>query len=114
MSIDYIIKVIYTYLIISGNPSPRWKGEGWYRMKGPAGTKLPETGVTQYFCGTEFPLFTNGTHPTTVGETVDRHVGFDYFGTSFFEVGKIQIRNCGAYFLYYFPEHTGCFRYCAE
>ena len=60
--------------------APDWHGPGWYRMKEPAGTMMPENPVNVNRCGTYSPGWLNGTHPTTEGETVKRTVCFNFQG----------------------------------
>ena len=99
-----------------GTTSPDWQGPNWYRMIGPAGSKIPETYVDPKHCNTGAPGWLNGTHPTIQYETVDRTVCFYSIGGNkcHWETA-IQIRNCGDYFLYYLPEPPTCYlRYCSE
>ena len=37
---------------------------GWYRFVGAAGTKMPTTRVSVFKCGTKFPGWLDGAHPT--------------------------------------------------
>ena len=37
------------------SPSSEWKGTGWYRIGGSAGTKLLQSPVSSGHCGTQFP-----------------------------------------------------------
>ena len=56
-----------------------WKGSAWYRIMHPAGNKLAEyNSVTKYYCGTHRAGWINDTHPTTLGEIVDRTVYFKW------------------------------------
>jgi hypothetical protein len=50
--------------------SPDWHGPGWYRMKEPAGTVMPEHPINVNQCGTYSPGYLNGTHPEEIGEMV--------------------------------------------
>ncbi|XP_068952074.1 pancreatic secretory granule membrane major glycoprotein GP2 [Petaurus breviceps papuanus] len=38
--------------------------EGWYRFSGPGGVRMPEKCVPVNRCGTDAPLWLNGTHPS--------------------------------------------------
>ena len=78
-----------------------WKGPGWYRIMGPAGTQLPEEIVMPYHCGTSFTGWLNGTHPTVFNEIVDRNVCFHSInGDPCLYQSAVQILNCGEFYLY--------------
>ena len=96
--------------------SPDWKGCGWYKIVQPAGTKLSEVPVDHGYCGTAFPGWLNGTHPTNQGDIVNTRVC--YFNTNednCFRHNQIQIIHCGDYFLYYLENAPSCnLRYCTQ
>ena len=90
--------------------SPDWKGEGWYRVVGPAGTKLADTQLDQYHCGTAGSRYVQGNHPTKIGETVSTKACYSF---PCHNPQDIKIRNCGEYYLYYLPETRSCWQgYC--
>jgi len=94
--------------------SPDWNGSSWYKFDEPAGTQMPEYIVDYYHCNAYAPGWLNGTHPTILGETVDRNVCFNYNGDNSF-CKPVQIKNCGAYFLYHLENiRSYVYRYCAE
>ena len=94
--------------------SPDWKGTSWYRFDSPGGTKIPEHSLEYIHCNTYAPGWLNGTHPTNLGETVERKVCFNYPNHVCYFERNIQIKNCGAYFLYYLEDVYLNYRYCAE
>ena len=95
--------------------SPDWKGPGWYRMMSPAGTKMPEVVVPSSKCGTAAPGWLNGTHPNSIGETVDRTVCFNWDGNNCRWSSAVKVKKCGGYFIYYLRTPDNCaLRYCAE
>ena len=100
-------------------PSPDWKGSGWYRIMGEAGTQLTEKQVEPLHCGAFVSGWLNGTHPTTEGEIVDKSVCF-HFGHGVLCKWEIQIQivNCGSYFLYNLKDMTDVnqcnLRYCSQ
>ena len=97
--------------------SPDWKGSSWYRFDGLGGTKIPEYIVEEEHCNTFAPGWLIGTHPTILGETVERTVCFNGFGDFCGRKTGIQIRNCGTYFLYYLEDmsfSTNWYRYCSD
>ena len=90
---------------------------GWYKMEGPAGTKLPEQIIQNNHCGTNNPGWLNGDHPTTLNAIVDREVCFTSDSDFCAYRNQIQIRNCGDFYLYYFTPTTSgfcLFRYCSK
>ena len=101
--------------------SPDWKGPGWYRMMGKAGTQLPEHDVEPRHCGTFATGWLSGIHPTAVGEIVDRTVCFHSSGIddSCRYQTQIQVINCGNFYLYNLRDMTEdikrCdLRYCSQ
>ena len=76
---------------------------------------LPEQPVENYHCGTTVTGWLNGLHPVAVGQTVDRIVCFNADMDECYLQTKIQVRNCGNYYLYNLKDTPGCYlRYCAE
>ena len=94
--------------------SPDWKGEGWYRVVGPAGTKLAGTPTKDlYYCGTAGSRHVEGSLPTKLGETVSSKACFSRNRNDCEKPQDVKIRNCGQYFLYYLPETPACWQgYC--
>ena len=95
--------------------SPDWKGEGWYRVVGPAGTRLADTPTKgYYYCGTAAARYVQGNHPTKIGETVSTKACYYYVSNlPCHKPQDIKIRNCGEYYLYYLPETRSCWQgYC--
>ena len=105
--------------------APDWHGPGWYRMKEPAGTVIPENVINVNKCGTYSPGWLNGTHPKNVGEVVNRRVCYNYEGhfeepvdykndPQCYRHSDIKIKNCGDFYLYELPEPSDCpLRYCS-
>jgi hypothetical protein len=88
---------------------------GWYKIEGPAGTKLPTEKWEPGHCGTSYPGWLNGDHPMTLDEIVDREVCFAVNGDPCRFTSQIQIRNCDDFYLYYLVTPIGCdLRYCSE
>ena len=93
--------------------SPDWQGENWYRMMSPAGVVMTETSLERAHCGTYYPGWIRGTHPTDEGETVTVEVCFSWFDDCSY-TQNIDITNCGEYYVYLLPETPMChLRYCA-
>ena len=104
-----------------------WQGEGWYRVMGNAGTRIPEYPFTSVqspgyghcknYCPGYLP---RGSHPQTPGKVVN-NVKVCYNCDSYMchpsykNFNAIKIRHCGDYFVYYLTKsHNENFRYCTE
>ena len=87
---------------------------GWYRFVGAAGTKMPTTRVPPYRCGTDWPGWLNGAHPTVEDGEIRRIVCFSnrYSGCRY-EKG-IYVKNCLSYYIYKLFPPPGCWsRFCS-
>ena len=100
------------------NQAPDWKGSGWYRIGGQAGTKIIEKGTGEYeSCGVHHGGWLFGGHPTPEEGEVNRTVYFDPGnGNSKDYPISIKVTNCNRkYFVFYLPDITSCRRgYCTE
>ena len=87
--------------------------EGWYRFVGAAGTKMPTTRVPAYRCGTDWPGWLDGAHPTVEDGEVPRTVCFSDRSTGCQGSKSILVKNCRSYFIYKLFPPSSCFsRYC--
>ena len=100
--------------------SPDWKGSGWYKISGSAGSQLPEQPIDPFHCGSYQPGWLNGNHPTDIGEGVDSEVCFNYAGSTCSHRVGISIIKClnsdgDEYYLYFLKNTPACnLRYCTE
>merc|ERR1711963_242642 len=85
-----------------------WKGAGWYRVTGGAGTRLADTQVPQGHCGTYCSGSLTGVHPTVAQGEVTRYVNFHCNGKTAFATNTIRVLNCGAYYVYHLENVPGC------
>ena len=86
---------------------------GWYRFEGSAGTKMPTTCVPGNRCNTHGAGWLNGVHPTVAEGQVSQTVCFSYSNNCCRWSTTIQVRNCGAFYIYYFSGTPSCYlRYC--
>ena len=87
-----------------------------YRFLPPAGTRIAEEAPGYAYCGTIGTGWMQGSHPTSLGETVTRTVCFQ--GSSSLPCWRsteIKVRNCGQYFLYRLVDTPICYLgYCAN
>ena len=87
---------------------------GWYRFTSFVGAKMPETVVQPLHCGTHEPIWLNGKHPTVTEGNVALTVCISSSGDSCFDSFKINVKNCGGYFVYHLkPLYYCAAAYCA-
>ena len=99
----------------SGKKSPQWHGDDWYRFLSPAGTRIASSPPGQDYCGTSASGWMQGSHPTSLGETVTRTVCFQYGYDTCNWSTEIKVRNCGQFFLYHLVDTPACHAgYCAN
>ena len=67
-----------------------WKGPNWYKIEDKAGTRIADTLVEKCHCNTDATGYIIGTHPTRVGETVERTVCFSWIDNPCWESNTIQ------------------------
>ena len=95
--------------------NPQWHGDDWYRFLSPAGTRIAEEAPGKYYCGTRYTGWMQGSHPTSLGETVTRTVCFQLFSNTCQYSSEIKVRNCGHFFLYRLVNTYSCYDgYCAK
>ena len=106
------------------NRARRYKGgyrcdsslvKAWYRFTGLAGSKMADTRVAKYYCGTQAPGYLTGGHPTVAQGIVSRKVCF-YWSYSYCRWYRyIRVRNCGAFYVYELSKPPACnLRYCGN
>ena len=73
---------------------------GWYRFQGVAGDRMPDKFVRRYHCGTTYPGWLNGVHPTVAEGVVLRTVCYDGGGVCGLFSNIIKVKNCRSYYVY--------------
>ena len=102
----------YGHIVINASNYRRDQDDlvpGWYRFQGAAGDRMADKCVPENHCGTQYPGWLSGAHPTITEGVVTREVCFSqsYSCCSWYQ--NIRIRNCGAYFVYELPgPHFSC------
>ena len=86
---------------------------GWYRFQGAAGDQMSDKCVPEYRCGTRYPVWLNGTHPTVAEGVVTRKVCLSVNDDCCWVINIIKVKNCGSYYAYELP-WTHPFRYCGN
>ena len=95
--------------------SAQWHGDAWYRFLPPAGTRILEEAPGYQYCGTYGSGWMQGSHPTSLGETVTRTVCFQSLNNTCSWQSEIKVRNCGQIFLYRLVDTSNChLGYCAK
>ena len=87
---------------------------GWYRFRGAAGDRMPDKCVPLYRCGTLFPGWLNGTHPTVTEGVVTRTVCYTSSDCCLHST-IIKLKNCSSYYVYELRSTPSLFsRYCGN
>ena len=89
---------------------------GWYRIQGAAGDRMPDKCVLQYRCGTKYPGWLDGTHPTVAEGVVTRVVCYNKWGSGCCSSRDIiKVKNCSSYYVYELQKPPSCnLRYCGN
>ena len=96
---------------------------GWYRFQGAAGDRMPDKCVLMYRCGTRYPGWLDGIHPTVAEGVVTRYICF--FGeerwferrsvSCCFSRNIIKVKNCSSYYVYELQQPPfNNLRYCGN
>ena len=73
---------------------------GWYRFQGAAGDQMLDKCVLMYRCGSKFPGWLNGAHPTVAEGVVTRKVCYNFFSYCCWSINIIKVKNCSSYYVY--------------
>jgi len=94
-----------------------WKGPGWYRVVGQAGSKIIDSPTDDSnFCGTDYVGWLSGGHPTSGEGEVTRTVYFSYGSDDYRYEVEVEVINCNdAFFVYFLVDTLTCYLgYCTE
>ena len=87
---------------------------GWYRFQGAAGDRMADKCVPMDHCGTQYPGWLSGAHPTVAEGVVIRRVCLSAEKCCYRYL-NIRLKNCGAYFVYALPRlYYSPSRYCGN
>ena len=88
----------------------------WYRFSGAAGNQMAESCVVVNRCGTYYPGWLNGSHPTVNEGVVQRTVCFRFIRFCCYFSTYIRVRNCGGFYVYELKPTKTFFnlRYCGN
>ncbi|XP_078377781.1 uromodulin-like [Oculina patagonica] len=88
---------------------------GWYRFQGAAGDRMADNCVMKYRCGTEYPGWLYGAHPTVAEGVVTRQVCYTGWVDCCYSRNNIKVQNCNGYFVYELQKPPTCnLRYCGN
>ena len=85
---------------------------GWYRFQGAAGTKMATKSPGLKKCGAVSSAWLNGKHPTVSDGTVVIEVCINKFEECEVRGNRIEVKNCGSYYIYKLKTINECLRYC--
>ena len=88
---------------------------GWYRFQGAAGDRMADKCVLMYRCGTKYPGWLDGTHPTVAEGVVTRKVCYhDWYSCCPYST-ITRVKNCTSFYVYELQRPHHCnFRYCGN
>ena len=87
--------------------------DGWYRFLNISGITMPTTCPPRHTCGTTFPGWLKGDHPTVEDGEVSRTVCFTWRpNMRCHDSYKIRVRNCTSFYVYLLRPTTCNFRFC--
>ena len=94
-----------------------WKGPGWYRITGEAGSKQVDSEVDKFHCGTPARgwLSVSGGHPTVAEGEVDRIVNFHRSHQVHDWRSNVKVINWNTHYFYFLVDAPNCdLGYCTE
>ena len=92
-----------------------WKGPGWYRITGEAGTKIVDSPVDKDHCGTDATGWLSGGHPTVAEGEVARTVNFNWGSNTASWSATVKVVNCNTHYVYYLVDTPNChLGYCTK
>lgn len=87
----------------------------WYRFKGKAGLKMPDTCVKSGSCGTHAPGWYQGSYPTALGAVSPGKVCFNWFGLCCAWSALASVKKCNGFYVYRLGRTTLCdLQYCGD
>ncbi|XP_074057436.1 pancreatic secretory granule membrane major glycoprotein GP2 [Macrotis lagotis] len=90
--------------------------EGWYRFSGPGGVQMPEKCVPVNRCGTDAPMWLNGTHPSREEGIVSRRVCAHWSNNCCLWSTVLKVKACsGGFYTYKINGTPACdLAYCTD
>ncbi|XP_072454079.1 pancreatic secretory granule membrane major glycoprotein GP2-like [Notamacropus eugenii] len=90
--------------------------EGWYRFSGPGGVRIPEECVPNHRCGTDAPMWLNGTHPSKEEGIVNLTACAHWSNNCCLWNTVVQVKACtGGFYVYKLNGTPTCdLAYCTD
>uniref|UniRef100_A0A4X2JR74 ZP domain-containing protein n=2 Tax=Vombatus ursinus TaxID=29139 RepID=A0A4X2JR74_VOMUR len=90
--------------------------EGWYRFSGPGGVRIPEKCVSVNRCGTDAPVWLNGTHPSKEEGIVSRTACAHWSNNCCLWNMVVKVKACtGGFYVYKLNATPACnLAYCTD
>ncbi|MCB9523972.1 MAG: chitobiase/beta-hexosaminidase C-terminal domain-containing protein [Myxococcales bacterium] len=80
----------------------------WYRLEGNGGTRFVEGRPARYNrCNTDAVGYLTSAHPSEADGVVARNVCYYFINNNCWDDARLQVRNCGEYFVYRFTQLPG-------
>ena len=87
----------------------------WYRFKGGAGLRMPDSCVKSGYCGTHSPGWFQGSHPTEVGNMSTGRICFNFMGSCCEWYTRTKVKKCNGFYVYQLPPTLYCdLQYCGD
>ena len=85
----------------------------WTRFTGSGGTIIATCPIDENKCGTDFPGWYSGIHPSLAGFTTSGFICFTYSGDFCDTPTVILVTNCNGFYVYFLRQPPYCnTRYC--
>ncbi|XP_078377877.1 uncharacterized protein LOC144661039 [Oculina patagonica] len=85
------------------------------RFQGAAGDRMADKCVPQNHCGTKYPGWLNGSHPSVAEGVVSRKICYSNSTDCCFTFHYADVKNCSGYYIYQIQAVPGCpYRICGN
>ncbi|XP_070543062.1 oncoprotein-induced transcript 3 protein-like isoform X2 [Ptychodera flava] len=89
-------------------------GYQWYRFVSAAGGEMStRDDLPEYACGTRYPLYMVGDHPTEINETISTSACNSRYNRPCFDEYDMEVKKCDGYFVYRLKSVYCPSAYCA-
>ena len=86
---------------------------GWYRFLNVPGIRMPTSCPPKFRCGTVWPGWLNGAHPTVNEGIVTRDICLHKSDCCSETIFYMKVKNCGSFYVYHLAGGPTCsWRYC--